>query len=243
MAELKQAMLIYGYIRENIEMIHKDMEIPIDIKKLIQRFFGLIFNSKILTFMEQINFLNLISKDNIPDIGKTKLNLLYRGSEHEFSAAKFHELCDDKGPTFTFICSQFGNVFGGYTNISWRSDDDGVYMKDDKAFLFLIRSNNSDKECEYPKIYKILDAKYAVYHCTEDGPTFGKGSDIFIMDKCDKEGNANEPASYSYDNPTTSNSYDYAGTNLPGGESVFDTIDGQYYFFVTEYEVFQLEKV
>ena len=49
MASLKQLMvnLIYGYIRENIEIKHKDIDIPNDIKDLIKQFFGSIFNSKI----------------------------------------------------------------------------------------------------------------------------------------------------------------------------------------------------
>ncbi len=45
--------------------------------------------------------------------------LLYRASEHEYSATSFHECCDDKGPTLVIIKSSGGWIFGGYTTQSW----------------------------------------------------------------------------------------------------------------------------
>ena len=43
------------------------------------------------------------------------LKLLYRGSKHGWEASKFHELCDEKGPTITVMRSKAGRVFGGFT--------------------------------------------------------------------------------------------------------------------------------
>ena len=43
--------------------------------------------------------------------------LLYGASENEYLASKFHDLCDGNGATITIIKSNFGNIFGGYTNI------------------------------------------------------------------------------------------------------------------------------
>ena len=48
-----------------------------------------------------------------------KWKLLYRASEHEYSAKSFHECCDDKGPTLVIIKSSGGWIFGGYTTQSW----------------------------------------------------------------------------------------------------------------------------
>ena len=45
--------------------------------------------------------------------------LLYRASEHEYSAESFHEYCDDKRPTLVVIKSTTGYIFGGYTTQSW----------------------------------------------------------------------------------------------------------------------------
>ena len=54
-----------------------------------------------------------------------KWKLLYRASEHEYTAKSFHECCDDKGPTLVIIKSSNGCVFGGYTTQSWR--ERGIY--------------------------------------------------------------------------------------------------------------------
>ncbi len=54
-----------------------------------------------------------------------KWKLLYRASEHGYSAKSFHECCDDKGPTLIVIKSSGGWIFGGYTTQSWSGI--GIY--------------------------------------------------------------------------------------------------------------------
>ena len=54
-----------------------------------------------------------------------KWKLLYRASEHEYSAKSFHECCDDKGPTLVIIKSSGGWIFGGYTTQLWSGG--GIY--------------------------------------------------------------------------------------------------------------------
>ena len=46
--------------------------------------------------------------------------LLYRASEHGYTAESFHEYCDDKEPTLIVIKSSRGWIFGGYTTRSWK---------------------------------------------------------------------------------------------------------------------------
>ena len=47
--------------------------------------------------------------------------LIYRASEHEYTASSFHECCDYvKGPTLIVIKSSEGWIFGGYTTQSWK---------------------------------------------------------------------------------------------------------------------------
>ena len=48
--------------------------------------------------------------------------LIYRASEHGYTASSFHECCDNKGPTLIIIKSSGGWIFGGYTSINWTSD-------------------------------------------------------------------------------------------------------------------------
>ena len=48
--------------------------------------------------------------------------MLYRASEHGYTAKSFHKYCDDKGPAMVIIKSSGGWIFGGYTTKSWSGD-------------------------------------------------------------------------------------------------------------------------
>ena len=47
------------------------------------------------------------------------MKLIYRASEHNYTANSFHKCCDDKGPTLIVVKSSEGWIFGGYTTQSW----------------------------------------------------------------------------------------------------------------------------
>ena len=55
--------------------------------------------------------------------GNYKWKLLYKASENGYAADSFHKCCDDQGPTFTLIKSSEGWIFGGFTNQSWKCED------------------------------------------------------------------------------------------------------------------------
>ena len=61
--------------------------------------------------------------------------LIYRASEHGYTASSFHECCNDKGPTLIVIKSSGGWIFGGYTTQSWSGD--GIY--NDMIYLIINR--------------------------------------------------------------------------------------------------------
>ena len=91
--------------------------------------------------------------------------LLFRGSTHGWSPDKFHQLCDDKGPTITIFKSKADRVFGGFTQQSW--DDKSFYKKDEKAFIFSI---------DRKQIYRVVQAQNAIYSHSGWGPSFGNTS-------------------------------------------------------------------
>ena len=45
----------------------------------------------------------LFIKDTLFDNKSFKTTLLYKGNRDGFSTSKFHSLCNNKGPTITFI--------------------------------------------------------------------------------------------------------------------------------------------
>ena len=72
-------------------------------------------------------------------LGNKKLvtTLLYRGSEHGWTAADFHSRCDNKGPTVSLFKVRDGDCIGGYTKAQWSSSDpDGQFVRDSDAMLF-----------------------------------------------------------------------------------------------------------
>lgn len=68
---------------------------------------------------------------------------LYRATDHDFTAAKFHSLCDNQGRTLTIIKTVAGHTFGGYTSVSW--DTCGSCKFYYHSFVFTV-----DKEIKYP---------------------------------------------------------------------------------------------
>jgi hypothetical protein len=76
---------------------------------------------------------------------------------------KFHELCDNKGPTITIYKSKADMVFGGFTQQSWDSYT-GYYKNDEKAFIYSI---------DRKQIYRVVDAENAIFCHSNWGPSFG----------------------------------------------------------------------
>jgi len=110
--------------------------------------------------------------------------LCWRASLHGWAAATFHSLCDNKGPTVTIVKDTNNNIFGGYTNIPWRSEN--RYKNDPKAFLFSLKNPTNN-----PRKLPQLDSSssHSVYNGANYGPTFGSGHDLYIADSANMNSN------------------------------------------------------
>ena len=100
---------------------------------------------------------------------KFKAELLYRKSKNSSTPNDFHNKCDNKGITITFIKTTKGFKFGGYTELYW--DKSGSRKIDKSTFIFsfnnkqkLIARNNNKSipcrldegphfGCNYPEIF------------------------------------------------------------------------------------------
>ena len=49
--------------------------------------------------------------------------MIYRGTDHAFSTAKFHEIVGGKGETVHVIKSEHDHVFGGVAFETWPVND------------------------------------------------------------------------------------------------------------------------
>lgn len=77
-----------------------------------------------------------------------------------------------------------GNIWGGYTNITWKCDKAGdiqLRQKNGLSFIFVLNGidNLSQKLIKNPKIYR-LKGSSEIYCCDKQGPHFGNGADICV---------------------------------------------------------------
>ncbi|XP_062611390.1 uncharacterized protein LOC134273216, partial [Saccostrea cucullata] len=102
-------------------------------------------------------------------IGKTcHFELLYKISHDGCSASRFHQLCDEKGPTITVLYNTDNSAYGGFLSQSWRST--GGYIKDGHAFLFTLYFNGVKR----PRKFAVINVNQAAYAHQKLGPTFGE---------------------------------------------------------------------
>jgi len=156
---------------------------------------------------------------------KCKLNLLYQASRDGFNAQDFHSRCDDSGTTIAFIkTKQNKRVFGGYTTKSWRAHGDCHWVEDKEAFMFSL-----DHQEKYP----CKKPGNAIFTCSENLISFGKGLDIGIRSKANLSASnawTNFPCSYKSEKFTDRTQSKEADSYLAGTPN----------FLVEEIEVYQV---
>ena len=121
-----------------------------------------------------------------------------------------------------------GYIFGGYSSISWISDNKGKYKPSEGSFLFTLTNIDGTQPTKYPNSQ---NKDSAVYHKLNYGPTFGNGHDLFISDNY-----LNNCSSYCY--------LGYAYPDILGyGKSIFtgDGSNNDMNFKMKELEVFKLK--
>lgn len=96
----------------------------------------------------------------------------------------------------TIIKSSSGNIFGAYSGLEWKGEDQYSFaagLKDESSFLFLLKSSEEEEQKKCPRLFHLRDdihhsfsAHYA--RITGDrGPVFGNGYDICIGSNCNED--------------------------------------------------------
>lgn len=114
--------------------------------------------------------------------------LLFRTSVDGDNAATFHNKCNGKGATITFIKTNDGKRIGGFTEVSWASSNS--YKADSKAFIFSLDTSQ--------KFVQWRNFNCAIYDYSSYGPTFGNGHDIYIGNQCKSSTSNYCNSNYSY---------------------------------------------
>ena len=141
---------------------------------------------------------------------------LYQATEDGGDSEIFHKKCDDIPNTLVLIKSEGHRRFGGFTPISWKSEENYIKDPEEKTFVFSLDNK---------KIYYLNSPDNAVYHDINSGPCFGGGRDIALDGNPIKENNLY----------TLECSYDYHGDIHPLSEYKDNNLRA------LEYEVFQIK--
>ena len=150
--------------------------------------------------------------------GYQKMVLIYRGSRDGTKGTIFHDKCDDQGPTITLFKNEKGNIFGGFSPISWKSGD--IAITNSNYFLFTLTNIYNTQ----PIKFSSKNSGPQAYHGKDYGPYF---YDIRTYND------------YLNDN-SYSNFPQYYEDNLGKGYSIFTSDNNSQYFKMKEIEVFKL---
>ena len=231
-------LITWHFVRNHYERHRNNQNVPVAIKYLISQFSDRIIASnilKILSIAQDLEFVQLLTT-KLPSI--KALKLLYRASQNDYSANRFHKLCDNKGPTITIIKSNWGNIFGGYASMPWISTPG--WRMDENTFLFLIKSDNASIQAKCPMILLPSineDTNMTICSDPGTGPLFGTGKDICIIDKC-SEAISDDPCSLEY-NYCRSELFHFDGALCGGNRK--HPLNNVFLFQVIDYEVYSVE--
>ena len=156
--------------------------------------------------------LTLLNFNSLEQLDKN-LNLLYRGSENNFSSKTFHNLCDDKGPTLVLVRSSYDKLFGGYASESWHLKG---WKSAPKSFVFSLDRQKKHSNNDGNSIYGRLNF----------GPEFG--NDLVLTDECHIN---------LLSHLELGKHYAYSLSEI-GSKETQSMLAGSHYFKVVEYEVF-----
>ncbi|RIB17139.1 kinase-like domain-containing protein [Gigaspora rosea] len=99
-------------------------------------------------FLDISKWINGIDGDSPKQDKSTNLyqfELLIRGSRDGFKASKFHEKCDNKGPTLIVLKVKGTNeILGGYNHLDWNQKKKLNFIKKatNKSFIFALDKND-----------------------------------------------------------------------------------------------------
>lgn len=130
------------------------------------------------------------------------IRLIYKGSKDGFKQNIINQKCNNQGPTFSLIKSNYNRIFGGYAEKPLNNICD--FTKDEKAFVYSI--NDKQK-------FEIVENLNAFWGFNGDNGGkilywFGACGNIGIREDCDLS-EINEAIFLSYKSPNTNkpNSY------------------------------------
>ena len=169
-------------------------------------------NNYIDNYIHKYNAFDLINEGLRKKLNKKIKNyeLIFQASKDGFKSKDFHNKCDYKSNTVTFILTKERMIIGGFTDVSWDSESDA--KEGSNGFIFSL----DNKE-----IYYNINLKFNIRCIAEYGPIFGN-FDIGISNDCNLN-NKSYVSSYAYDTKDKNQFF-----------------ENKNYFYVEDYATYQL---
>ncbi|KAH3760739.1 hypothetical protein Pelo_7484 [Pelomyxa schiedti] len=157
----------------NVHIVGSPLVIPVDDHRAFR-------GSKILTTRELDNKLHQMVVGAEGAMGHKMTNttwrLLWRGSDHGFGAAKFHELCNNITPTLSIVRTTTNYICGGYTNIQFDNGNDYRGGCGGRTFVYsLVRAGTTTGT-----ILRCKGHNHCIFCSPEYGPTYGGGFSLYV---------------------------------------------------------------
>ena len=115
-------------------------------------------DSKIIESKDSISFILDYIKQNDKTFNFNNIKLLFRGSRDGERTKTCHELCDNKQNVLIIMKSETGYIFGGYSKVGFKVNNNFDYKIDNNCFLFSLNLN---------KIYPVIKDKKVICHIEE----------------------------------------------------------------------------
>ena len=112
-------------------------------------------DSKIIESKSNINFILDYIKQNDKTLNFNNIKLLFRGSRDGDRTKTCHELCDNKQNVLIIMKSETGYIFGGYSKVGFKVNNNLSYKIDNNCFLFSLNLK---------KIYPVINDKQVICH-------------------------------------------------------------------------------
>ena len=174
------------------------------------------FDSKIIQSKDSISFILDYIKQNDKTFNFNNIKLLFRGSRDGERTKTCHELCDNKQNVLIIMKSETGYIFGGYSKVGFKVNNNFDYKIDNNCFLFSLNLK---------KIYPVIKDKEVICHIGVDFGLCFYASLSFGDNFMRKKNNSICERILKYFNDL---------------ENCFEMNGGQSYFICQELEVFQL---
>ena len=164
----------------------------------------------------QLNFLNKKNKDNLfslstiinndidkqncvlnwikEKVNKNEINieLIFKMSKNGYKSEDFHKMCDNKGPSLSLVKTTKNKLFGGFTPLSWNSQDGYLFDPSNQTFIFslnlmkkfdIINPKKTSIECF--KTYGIIfgDHDFSLKENMKNGCTYSNSYCNFLSNE------------------------------------------------------------